>query len=249
MKRIGRIAGVLFDWGRTLTRWTFSGGLEEFLHHWMQQVHHLLSQRGYKVSMENLNQVHQRLIKGYRAFREKAHIELPRHVLDRFLLRGVGVFDDRLVMETSELMTHLICKYQQLDEEALEVLRTLKNWGLRTGIISNALNSDPLQRIIKKTGLDRFVDVVVISCEVGLCKPDPAIFSYALRELGTKPQETLMVGNDLYTDIYGASSAGLPAILLTCHPVNTDHPKAGTPTHTIHQLSDLLTLIKEASPP
>jgi len=194
--------------------------------------------------MERLTQVHQRIAKGYRAFREKAHIELPRHVLDRFLLRGMGIFDNRLVEETGELMTRLICQNQQLDEEALEVLETLKDWGLRTGIISNAVNPDPLRRTIKKTGLDRFVDAVIISCEVGLCKPAPAIFTYALHKLGTDPQETFMVGNDLYTDIHGAASAGLPTILLTLHPANTDHPKAGTPTHTIPRLRDLLNLIK-----
>ena len=62
-------------------------------------------------------------------------------------------------------------------------------------------------------GLDRLVDHWSISCEVGVQKPDRAIFQHALEGIGTEPARTLMVGDRPETD-GGAPAVGVPVLLV-----------------------------------
>jgi len=55
---------------------------------------------------------------------------------------------------------------------------------------------------------------VVISEDVGVVKPAPAIFEIALRQLGCASAQAVMVGNSWETDILGARQAGLSAVWL-----------------------------------
>ena len=54
---------------------------------------------------------------------------------------------------------------------------------------------------------------VVLSCEEGLAKPDPALFTVACERLGTHPSRVLYVGDDPVKD-GAAVRAGLPVYLL-----------------------------------
>lgn len=62
-------------------------------------------------------------------------------------------------------------------------------------------------------GLDRLVQQFVLSYEIGAVKPSPAIFLAGCAALGTDPNETLMVGDDIAAD-GGATRAGLRSLLL-----------------------------------
>ncbi|GAA4636894.1 hypothetical protein GCM10023196_088480 [Actinoallomurus vinaceus] len=61
------------------------------------------------------------------------------------------------------------------------------------------------------TGLDRHFDLVVISAEVGVAKPDKAIFDLTIRRLGVEPGSVWHVGDNLTTDVAGARNARLGA--------------------------------------
>ena len=79
------------------------------------------------------------------------------------------------------------------------------------GLISNGPSE--LQRPkIDKFALDRHFEVVVVSGELGVRKPDPAIFATALEALGVSPQRAVFIGDNPTDDIAGACAAGLPAI-------------------------------------
>lgn len=80
---------------------------------------------------------------------------------------------------------------------------------VKMGIITNGFTS--LQQIrLERTGLrDRF-DLLVISEEVGVAKPDPRIFDYALEQAGSPDRSrVLMVGDTAESDILGGINAGL----------------------------------------
>jgi putative hydrolase of the HAD superfamily len=81
----------------------------------------------------------------------------------------------------------------------------------RIGIVSNNL-LDEQQEKIRTCGLDRFVDVLVVSEELGVSKPDPAIFRVALDRLACAPEQAVMVGDSWSADIAGARAAGIRAI-------------------------------------
>lgn len=90
-------------------------------------------------------------------------------------------------------------------------LRALRARAQRIGIVSNV--PQDLRPIFAAHGLADLVDAFTHSFEVGVEKPDPAIFLRACEALGTKPAETLMVGDHPVADA-GALRAGLRFHLL-----------------------------------
>ncbi len=90
-------------------------------------------------------------------------------------------------------------------------LRALRSRGTRIGIVSNV--PQDLRPIFAAHRLADLVDSFTHSFEVGAEKPDPAIFLRACEALGTKPGETLMVGDHPVADA-GALKAGLRFHLL-----------------------------------
>jgi HAD superfamily hydrolase (TIGR01509 family) len=90
-------------------------------------------------------------------------------------------------------------------------LRALRARAQKIGIVSNV--PQDLRPIFAAHGLADLVDAFTHSFEVGVEKPDPAIFLHACEALGTTPAETLMVGDHPVADA-GALRAGLRFHLL-----------------------------------
>jgi putative hydrolase of the HAD superfamily len=95
----------------------------------------------------------------------------------------------------------------------LEVLRKLKENGLKVGIITNTLQTD-VEKVLSKLGLPDFFDLVVSVDMAGKAKPAKEIFMYAAKRLKLKPQEMLFVGDDLEIDYEGAKKAGFKALIV-----------------------------------
>jgi HAD superfamily hydrolase (TIGR01509 family) len=77
--------------------------------------------------------------------------------------------------------------------DALETLREAKDRGLATAVISNI--SFDIRPHLEHAGLLELLDAVVLSYEVGLIKPDPAIFQLACDKLEVDPASAVMVGD------------------------------------------------------
>jgi putative hydrolase of the HAD superfamily len=80
--------------------------------------------------------------------------------------------------------------------------------GYRLGVVSNFYGN--LEGILQREGLESLFGAVADSQRVGCLKPDKEIFLHAARELGTAPEECLMVGDSLHRDMKGAENAGMP---------------------------------------
>ena len=94
-----------------------------------------------------------------------------------------------------------------------DALATLEAVGARyrLGLISNGPGQ--LQRPkVERCGLERFFGAVVISGEVGVRKPDPAIFGLALEALAVPAEAAVYVGDNPRHDVVGARDSGLAAI-------------------------------------
>jgi putative hydrolase of the HAD superfamily len=89
----------------------------------------------------------------------------------------------------------------------------LKQRGLLTAILSNM--GDNVLDNMKRTfdWLPRF-DVLVWSYQLLLAKPDPAIYHYLLKELGTRPEETLFI-DDRLVNVTAAQALGMKALEFT----------------------------------
>ena len=65
---------------------------------------------------------------------------------------------------------------------------------------------------IRRDGLDGFFEVWGVSDDVGLEKPDPALFAHVLHEAGVDPSASVMVGDRLDYDVRPAKAAGMRAV-------------------------------------
>ncbi|UBV41890.1 HAD family hydrolase [Deinococcus taeanensis] len=120
---------------------------------------------------------------------------------------------------------------------ALQVLRVLRERGVRTGVVTNGWEN--LQRAsLRRCGLEALTDDVVISRAVGLSKPDPRLYTLALDRLGVPARRAWFVGDSPRNDVWGPQQVGLRAAWLpTTHALTTE-----TPDVTLRDLRDVLTL-------
>lgn len=102
--------------------------------------------------------------------------------------------------------------YKECDwiEGAQEILSSLRKEGYNIGILSNS--SDISYNIIEHFNLNKYVDEIVLSCEVGYLKPDPRIFQKILEKLKLKEHQVVMVGDKITTDVLGAKIMGIDII-------------------------------------
>lgn len=105
-------------------------------------------------------------------------------------------------------------------------------------LISNGFK-EATERKISGTGLARYFDNIIISEVVGVNKPNKAIFEHALNLAGATKSGSLMIGDSLEADVYGALNFGMDAIYF--NPLKQAKPN-DIPVQ-IHSLDELTRLL------
>ncbi|NJE04638.1 TIGR02253 family HAD-type hydrolase [Thermococcus sp. M36] len=126
-----------------------------------------------------------------------------------YLLRRLEVpYDPKLVAAGVISYHNTKFAYLRTVKGVRRVLLDLQRAGYRLGIITDG---DPIKQWEKilRLELDAYFDKVFISDHLGVKKPHPKIFKKALRKMGVEPEEAVMVGDRLYSDIYGAKQVGM----------------------------------------
>jgi putative hydrolase of the HAD superfamily len=126
----------------------------------------------------------------------------------------------------------------RLFDDALPVITTLSERGVRLGVISN-FESWLRDMLVHFDVLDRF-DVVAISGDLDMEKPDPRIFEWAMREMGTTPDESLHVGDSPNFDAQPAHELGMTGVLLDRHGRWTDLEAPYPVVSTLGALPELI---------
>lgn len=119
---------------------------------------------------------------------------------------------------------------------AVSLLNALRG-NVKMGIITNGFTALQ-QRRLERTGLSGYFDLMIISEEVGVAKPDRRIFDYALEQAGNPDRSrVMMVGDNASSDVLGGINAGLATCWLNAH---RQEPPAGiSPTWTVTTLAEL----------
>ncbi len=102
-------------------------------------------------------------------------------------------------------------KYIVMLPGAIDVLKEIKKRGYILGCITNGVSS--LQNIkLDTAGIRDMFDVVVVSGDIGIYKPDRRIFDEACRRAGVENEKALFVGDHPINDIKGALGADMQAV-------------------------------------
>jgi putative hydrolase of the HAD superfamily len=111
----------------------------------------------------------------------------------------------------AQLVEDDIASWGYFREEVWDIARRFRASGGRTALLTN--NIPPLMARLRSLGrLQSHFDVVVASCEVGVCKPDPVIFRRCLEALAVPAAEALFV-DDHPPNIAEANRAGMQTLL------------------------------------
>jgi epoxide hydrolase-like predicted phosphatase len=96
------------------------------------------------------------------------------------------------------------------NEPVVDAVRAVRAAGGRTAVVTNNVRelSETWRPVLP---LDDLFDTVVDSCEVGLRKPNPAIYHLACDRLGVGPERAVLL-DDIESNLRGAEAAGLRAI-------------------------------------
>lgn len=102
-------------------------------------------------------------------------------------------------------------RIQRLSPKTLPLLHSLKKSGYKVGLITEMRSGFKL----KALGLEDFdFDAIVEAEKLGVSKPHSKAFLEALRKLGCRPEEALLVGDDARKDIVGANKLGITSVLI-----------------------------------
>jgi putative hydrolase of the HAD superfamily len=162
-------------------------------------------------------------------------IEDERERMWHAALRAVGVDDRALARTAADAYVAARAGILALSPGALDLLIALRERGCKLGLVTNGFASTHHDKI-DRLGLRDRMDAFFLADEVGMVKPDPALFAHACRVLGSEPARTAMVGDRYDRDIRGAHELGMFTVLIDVHrvpiPAGAPRPDAIVPSVT-----------------
>ncbi len=126
-------------------------------------------------------------------------------------LAHYGIHDTALADHLSEDYVYWSPRIVRLVPGTMELLDYLKP-KYHLHLITNGFQEVQHTKL-SGSGLKPYFETLTVSEEVGVKKPNPEIFHYALRKANASPAESLMIGDEMAVDIDGARAAGIDQIL------------------------------------
>ena len=228
---------VLFDWGDTLMRWAPEPELVVAGH---EAGLRAIGRSPVPGLTERFRDAYLPLFWAPGTLEELEYPAQVRALLGEFGI-DVGDAELELFLEAEHAAWQ---PARQLAATTHALLETLRDRGLKLGVVSNAM--DPpglLHRDLEQFGVAGLLDVAVFSSEVGWRKPHAAIFERALQRLGVDASRTLFVGDTLASDIAGAAAVGMRTCQALWFRVDENHD-APEPDFQAFTQMDVLTLVK-----
>lgn len=201
LMRLESVEGLLFDLDDTITDFrsasdvAFAGAFGDVaLEH--------------DVPVERMREVYMGLFEEFYTMHLQGHINLEEFRVYRF-----SRMFELLGLPVDERFLDMCVSFEEVYEDslrtfpgAMETLVELEQL-YPMGLISNG-PTDAQWFKVEKFHLDDIFDVVLVSGQIGMAKPDPNIFFVAMAGIRSEPSNTVMVGNSLEHDFKGAMNAG-----------------------------------------
>ena len=245
-----KLKAVFFDMGGTIDTHSYdrTAGVRA-----TEEIRLLLSRGGVTINLSD-EELYDRINEGlaaYRQWREVSLIELPpEKVWREFVLKTRHLTPGQLEEVAEELAYTVETRYYQrsMRPEVPRVLETLRAMGLKLGIISNIQSRGQVPGDLCRYGIRHYFNPVVLSCEYGRRKPDPAIFRHAARLANTPARSCVHIGDRISRDILGAKRAGFALALQIRHAFKeTPDPDTPKPDAVLDTMAELPALLEPAA--
>lgn len=126
-------------------------------------------------------------------------------------LKESGVDDLEMAKELGQDFIEISPLQTKTFPHAHETLQYLKNKAYELHIITNGFN-EVQEKKLKNCKLHSFFTKIITSEDAGANKPSPKIFEFAIAETGASVENSIMIGDDLKTDIAGAKKYNIKQI-------------------------------------
>src|SRR5438132_1101131 len=202
---------IFFDLGETLVTQNIEDNM--VTRNALREISPILPKR---VSPEILFELYREGYKINEAIRSRHRVEIPIQVWMRQLLERIieGSPSDQLVNTAIEIIVKARAANGVAFDDAHSTMQKLSGRDVKLGIISNVSSHEVAMRILDKVRLTKYFDEIITSATVGIRKPDPGIFRYALMQFKARPEEAVMVGDSEIHDIGGGYISGLKTVLV-----------------------------------
>ena len=166
-------------------------------------------------------------------------------IVERFrrpLSEGQGLeVTEAMCLEMSDRFLEFCATKPGVIDGAHELMEYLKARGYRMHMTSNGFHEVQYKKL-EACGLRNYFDTIILSEDAGANKPSALYFDYAFSVSGADKATTLMIGDNLQTDILGALHAGIDAMLFNRWDVDAnDAPQ--TPTFVVGSLKDIMDIL------
>lgn len=189
-------------------------------------------------------------------------IESFMHTLEhyfpgRFTRKDVLAFIGPPLRDTFEKLDkdrieEMVAKYRKFNHEQHDILvkefetvyetvKTLHDKGYKLGIVTTKIR-DTVNMGLKLTKLDSFFDVIVTLDDVEHAKPHPEPIFKALEQLDAKPEEAMMVGDNVH-DIDAGKNAGTKTVGVAWSVKGEEYIRSHKPDYVVSKMSDILSIV------
>jgi putative hydrolase of the HAD superfamily len=141
-------------------------------------------------------------------YRENRLPDITRNLIKALYGRGP---DPEELDEVLRVRYAAFLEIVEAADEARALLDRLRR-RYRLGLVSNYPDGAAIRASLEKVKLAEYFQSVVVSGDIGYCKPHPLPFSRSADELGVGPGEIVFVGDNWLADVQGAKRAGMRVI-------------------------------------
>lgn len=152
----------------------------------------------------------------------------------------------RLYIIGAGIIAYHQCKFRSFPafEDALEVMRQLRERGLQLGIITAGVPMKQVEKVLRLNLLPLIkFEHIFITESVGIAKTNPKLYMLACRSVGATPEECGYVGDNAQVDIDVPHRIGMRTFFSRRGGKYENTPGHTTPDHVIHNFWDLLDII------
>ena len=175
----------------------------------------------------------------------KGEITRDYLIVERFrrpLSVGKGIeVTKELCLEISDKFLDFCASKPGVINGAHELMDYLKRRGYRMHMCSNGFHEVQYKKL-DACGLRDYFDTIILSEDAGVNKPSKDYFDYALKVSGANRETTLMIGDNLQSDILGALNAGLDAMLFNRWQVPSEELPQDL-TFVVDNLCDIMEIL------
>lgn len=233
-----KISAILFDLGDTLFDLTSYTRFARTM-----TIKKLIDQNVNITNVDEAERLFEEVIQKY----AKPHAD--RLFLNDFFfskfLEEMGIKTNQMVPKIAHIFYRdFISSMIMPSSTVIQTLSTLKAQGYKLGVITDG-SIDTTYEILLRLAIKEFFDVIVVSEEVGVEKPDPKIFMEATMQLKTDPAEIMVIGDNLDRDILGGKQSGMVTVLMERNKPNENGKGKIRPDFTIQRLNELLSIVRQ----